>query len=322
MEDLSFYVALESKENKISDINMAKIKKIEVELNETQIPFTNEYIDIYLFSDNKQECITYINNLDEDIQKYFQIKQIGSNLSYTAFIDILGFSNHINNIDNIFEAEEFYEKFKLITNYIESEENDNSEIFQKNKIQYSWISDTFVIKIEYLDDTKELKKEVNIRSLLVARLSLIISSIHHYMITEFGLIVRGGISSKLSYIRNNFLIGQGIVEASKLEKDIASDPRVIFEKSIINNLDVESLNNYILKDSDDYYFINYLEMLKTMPPMIGLISKYSKISAEKMILKTISKYEKVIENGLHTENTKIQAKYKWLNNYYSNIFKG
>ena len=337
MSDIQYYVVVD-KTTEINDKDKIEIDKIEVEIQDTRLPFSNNYIDLYLISNNKKECLKYIENLDQDIQKYFDIKQVGSEIQYTAFVDILGFSNYIKtNITNDDKAEELYEKFNEIIEYLQFESKDkisveNADFFKDVTLKHSWVSDTFVVSIQYMNEVDK-KDENIIKGMMIFRLSMIIASIHHFVASQFGLIVRGGISSKYSCITNNFILGEGVVEAHKLENDIAIYPRVIFEQSIIsgeiheimtrhyrdNNLD------FISKDCDGYYFINYLAILQYIPPMIGKVWKKDiKQLGEKeyrLKLKTevIKKYQVIIESGLKISNEKVKSKYKWLNNYLERV---
>ena len=122
MNDIQYYVVLD-KTAEINKTDQAKINEIEVEIQDTRLPFSDKYVDLYLISNNKKECQEYIKNLDENIQKYFSIKQVGSEIQYTAFTDILGFSNYIASITNDDQSEELYGNFNEIVEY-DSSAND------------------------------------------------------------------------------------------------------------------------------------------------------------------------------------------------------
>ena len=170
-----------------------------------------------------------------------------------------------------------------------------------------------------------------IKGMMIFRLSMIIASIHHFIASQFGLIVRGGISSKYSCITNNFILGEGIVEAHKLENDIAIYPRVVFKQSIISNDVYEIMTrhyrdndlDFISKDCDGYYFVNYLAILQYIPPMIGKTFKIPddklKEHATKQKINIIEKYQKIVADGLKITNEKVKNKYSWLNNYLGRV---
>ncbi len=337
MNDIQYYVTV-SKNATDNKKRKKELDTVEAEITDTKLPFSDEYVDIYLISDNKKECEEYIKNLNRDIQKYFHIEQVGSEIQYTAFIDILGFSNYIKTkITNNCQAEEFYDIFNEVIDYLQYEKQDEFVIesadYLKNiKIKYSWISDTFVISIEYMNEFKEEDKNI-IKGMMIFRLSVMIASIHHFMASKFGLIARGAISSKYSCITNNFILGEGVVEASKLEKEVAIYPRVVFEQNIINSEIYELISrhycdndlNHITKDCDGYYFVNYLAMLQYLPPMIGKMFRIPddkiKENAIKQKINAIEKYRKIVTDGFKIPNEKVKAKYIWLNNYLERVLE-
>lgn len=335
MNDIKYYVLVN--QDAIADVKQREeIGKIELEFKDTKLPFSEKCIDVYLFSHDKNECEKYIENLDKKIKEFFYIKQVGAEIQYTAFLDILGFSNFIKTeITNDYEAEEFYDTFNEVVEYLQFEkqdlfQNDSADYLKYIKIKYSWISDTFVICIEYLNEIKKEDENI-IRGMMIFRLSMVIASIHHFMAIKFGFAVRGGVSSKYSCIADNFILGEGVVEAHQLEKEIAIYPRVIFEQNIVNDQIYKIVTrqyrdndlNFISKDCDDCYFVNYLAMLQQIPPMIGKMSKIPndkiKENAIKQKIDIITKYQNIATSGLKIKNEKIKKKYIWLNDYLDRV---
>jgi len=256
-------------------------------------------------------------------------------LKYTAFIDILGFSNYISNhITNDIEAKFFYESInnKLIEyfQYIKFsrdkftvDEEFNNNIF----IDYTWISDTFVITIEYSGKNKNK----NTAGIMIFILTMAISNIYHFFAKEYNLLLRGAISSKYTFINDKVLLGKGISEAAKLEKEIAIYPRVIFADDIITQDIMKSISlhhndnnlNIISKDCDGYYFINYIGALQDLPPMINISNKKNNGNSDKKIetekLEMIKTYRQIAYNGIQNKNLSIRGKYKWLQNYIERL---
>ncbi len=182
-------------------------------------------------------------------------------------------------------------------------------------VNYTWISDTFVVTIEYNGEDKDYQ----VSSMMIFILSIAIAQVHHFFAKEYGLLIRGAISSKYTFINDNILLGEGISEAYLLESKIAVNPRVIFAEDIITDKILKKLSlnysdndlNIISKDCDGYYFVNYLSVLQEIPPMIG-----SKPIISKEIL---GKYKSLIDKGLSLGDTKTRCKYKWLKEYYSKV---
>lgn len=335
MNDIQYYVVFD-KTTEIKNTDQAKIDEVKVEIRDTKLPFSEKLVDIYLISHDKNECEKYIEDLDKKIQEFFYIEQVGAKIQYTAFLDILGFSNHIKTeITNDCQAEDFYDTFNEVIDYLQFEKQDvfqidSTDYLEYIKIKHSWISDTFVISIKYMNEINDENENI-IKGMMIFRLSMVIASIHHFMASKFGFTVRGGISSKYSCITDNFILGEGVTEAHKLEKDVAIYPRVIFEQNIISDEIHKIITrqyrdndlNFISKDCDGYYFVNYLAMLQHIPPMIGRISRIPenkiKETAVEQKMKVIEKYQKVVADGLETTNEKVKAKYTWLNNYLGRV---
>jgi len=335
MNDIQYHVLVNK--DAIVDKNLKeKIDKSELNLEDAKLPFSEKVVDIYLISHNKNECEKYIKALDKKIQEFFYIEQVGAEIQYTAFLDILGFSNYIKTeITNDYQAEDFYDTFNQVIKYLQSEKQDifqceSADYLKYIKIKHSWISDTFVISIEYLNEIKE-EDENKIKGMMIFRLSMIIASIHHFMASKFGFTVRGGISSKYSCITDNFILGEGVAEAHKLEKEIAIYPRVIFEQNIVNDEIYEIITrlyrdndlNFISKDCDGYYFVNYLGMLQHIPPIIGIMFRIPDEqitqNAIQQKINVIKNYQNIVTDGLKIPNEKVKAKYVWLKNYLGKV---
>lgn len=251
-------------------------------------------------------------------------------IKYTAFLDVLGFAQYIEkNITNDEEAEEFHSNLNLITQYLEYLKNDtygslDIDFLKYIIIKYTWISDTFVLTIEYDNEGED----VIISSMMIYILSLAITSIHHFFANEYGLLIRGAISSKYTFINNNILLGAGIVEAYGLESKIATNPRVIFAEDIITDEILEKLSllhknntlNIISQDCDGYYFINYISALQDIPPMIGkpmppIPKEKLEERATQSKVEALSNYRKIIDAGLKINNPSVKSKYMWLEQY-------
>jgi len=196
-------------------------------------------------------------------------------IQYTAFLNLIDFSKHL-------QEEDYFKKFSDIHNYLEEFE------FENIYLNYLWVSDTIIINISSDD---------NIQTILIEKLSSIISFLSHYFITEHQILVQGAISSQHTYINQNLFLGKGIDEAKELASVISTYPRVIFEQSIIDDEISENIN-LVSQDFDNYYFVDYLLLDVDM-----------------------KQYEELIENGLFHTDITIKSKYMWLQQYYkSKVF--
>lgn len=250
-------------------------------------------------------------------------------IKYTAFIDVLGFSEHIENkITNDKESQEFMQDVEKVINYFKYEKNSFLNQYntpdELNGVQYdyTWISDTFVITINYNGNCTNK----HLSGVLISLLSLTISQVYHFFARKYGLLLRGAITSKYTFL------GKGIAEAAKLEKEIAIYPRVIFAEDVISDdiisyivlMHNDNNLNIVSKDFDGWYFVNYIASLQDLPPMIGEAKKsMNEIDLNEMAkldkIETIKSYSQIIDNGLKEKNLKIRSKYLWLKEYFNKV---
>ncbi|MCK9454722.1 hypothetical protein [Sulfurimonas sp.] len=251
-------------------------------------------------------------------------------IKYTAFIDVLGFSNHIENkITNDKESQEFMQDFEKVINYFKYEKisflNKYNLPDELNGIQYdyTWISDTFVITIKYNGNcTKK-----NLSGPMIYLLSLTISQVYHFFARKYGLLLRGAITSKYTFLGKNLILGKGIAEASKLEKEIAIYPRVIFAEDVISDdiisyivlMHNDNNLNIVSKDFDGWYFVNYIASLQDLPPMISIGNETNLDEAKSDQMETVKIYSQIIDKGLKEKNLKIRSKYLWLKEYFNRV---
>ncbi len=258
-------------------------------------------------------------------------------IKYTAFVDILGFSNFIKNtITNDQEAEKFShevsEQVGSFLKYSKEEDypwDDDLNFIKNIKFNYAWVSDTFVVSLEYNGNSSNNNKKNIISAMLIYILSLSIGSLCHYFIKNYKLCLRGAVTSKFTFLRENLLLGEGISEAHYLESEIAVNPRVIFSTDIITDEIFKILSleyndsdlQMISKDSDGYYFVNYLNVLKYIPPMIGKMPKMSPGKIKQQTKEDVDSFfychKEMIEEELKQKNLKVFSKFLWLKEYHN-----
>lgn len=255
-----------------------------------------------------------------------------SKIKYTAFMDILGFSDYMKkHITNDVEAEEFYTKVdNNIINYFKyikfnRDKFTTDEVFNNNIfIDYTWISDTFIITIEYDGSISSNDYKRN----MIGILAIAISDMYHFFAKEYNLMLRGAISSKYTFINAKVILGEGITEASELDKQ-AIYPRVIFADDIITDEIIKFISsnnndlNIITKDCDGYYFVNYIGTLKYNPPMINTENKtngnYSEEKIQNDKIEILTRYIEIADNGLNHPVPSVKCKYEWLKSYIKRL---
>lgn len=250
-------------------------------------------------------------------------------IKYTAFIDILGFSNQVaKNITNTIEANKFHKEIEelvvnlnFLKNNIYAKESENFDELNDLKFNYLWISDTFVLSIEHIGNITRPDKHM--QSMMIRLLSLYVSSIAYYFIENCELCIRGGVTSKFTYLEDRLLLGEGIIEAHVLEAKFAVNPRVIFATDIITKeiLELLSQNRYpiVSKDCDGFYFVDFLNALKYFPEII--INVNDNYESEKEIEQFVKDGNKLFHASLNEmiskglKDPQNMTKYMWLNEY-------
>lgn len=150
---------------------------------------------------------------------------------YIAYFDILGYKD-------FFQAtpEKATDFLSLIHNAIQRTNNHirfaNESIiasaYGKINIHVKIFSDNFLLCMETLEETVE-----PVRVLAFLK---IVSDIQRGFVTEFDLFVRGGITrGDLSY-NDDYVFGEGLIEAVSMEDTIAKYPRIIVNQKVVDGL--------------------------------------------------------------------------------------
>ena len=244
-----------------------------------------------------------------------------------AFVDILGFKEIVKN------SEKDDSKLKIILDslrFIKSKEKpsewdlkliDIEEDAQKkgvNKFDISkktcctCFSDSIVISI------KIEKNNINeLVSTLVANLSFIGAKL---MIE--GILLRGGITfGNLIHTEDGLIMGQALIDAYKLESNVAKYPRILLSKKLLGKL------NYPLATKRDRYpYHQYINRFKDgcvgFHQMIYFQVIQSCIEMKESTLKEeLRKIKLTILNGLDSnfEHPDIYRKFNWLKDQYNEL---
>lgn len=260
---------------------------------------------------------------------------------YIAFMDILGFSKIIENDDNpkrIFEAIEdaIKEQKELKKEYLDSD------------LKITWFSDSIVI-------SKSGQDIYNLQFLLS-----VIISIQRKLLLQ-GILLRGGVAKGECYHSEKNVYGKSMIEAYKLESKKAITPRIIISEDIIKEIDksieeenkeieenynyqmrhadrdyapiisksyIESIpvgeeikNNIIKKDTDNTYFINYLQESLSVCVCKNNGEIYKKEMYEDFYKEILCKVRDIISCGLKSGEMHVTLKYIWLKDYYNNTIR-
>lgn len=165
---------------------------------------------------------------------------------WTLFIDMLGYREVNGSISSDKDAEDFIgfmEANKNILDFSNREEvkeryeKDDFNLYEYYDVDSCFVSDSIIITFKPKEVEKLTNEELkfmhsaNALFIICMRLQTIIFN----CFTEKGIFLRGGISSKCSYIKDNFAVGEGLIEAYLAESSIAKSPRIVLHPNIEEN---------------------------------------------------------------------------------------
>jgi hypothetical protein len=135
------------------------------------------------------------------------------------------------------------------------------------------------------------------------------------MMTLHGFFVRGAISIGDLYMDDIVIYGAGLIEAYEGERKLARDPRIILTQSARDAVkkhlkyygDAEKAPkvNYLYKDSDGQWFLNYLDII--MPETDVIYEEKIQSHKERIVQKLNAYPNKPV----------IWSKYSWAANYHN-----
>lgn len=224
-----------------------------------------------------------------------------------AFLDILGFKDMVAG-DARKSATELCQIQAMITKRIDMNPSHIMQIIGNWGVindlgRYSTtFSDSAIISRSIKHDFRELRD-----------LILNLCWLQQCLIEEHGVLLRGGITigSAVHTSNGEFLFGEAINNAVDLEKK-AKSPRIILSEDTIqlckaadtllpadsiDRMENDLKSNILKKDTDDYWYIDYL---------------FSPQNPEKYF----QAVQKMIIDGLNNTDECIKAKYEWLNEKY------
>ena len=245
-----------------------------------------------------------------------------------VFIDILGFREIIKKADKnpdqvswIYDVMEFLKTLEKPdgwkTDFVEIEESaqhkgvENFEI--KESIQCTMFSDSILVSVKV---SPEQLNEAT--STLISNLAYVGS-----ILIQADIFWRGGMTyGNLIHTSNGIAIGQGLIDAYKLESNEAKFPRIVLTKKILDKL------NYPLNSkSDRYPFHQYL--YRHEDGLVGfhqltyfeVVKDYVDGNTESYI-NSLKRAKWAIINGLddNFESAVTFEKYTWLKDRYNRLY--
>lgn len=204
---------------------------------------------------------------------------------YICYFDILGYKDFLDK--NPDEHKNFLMEVLMSDASIESIlRNTNTEI----ELKYRAYSDNFIIFFPKFSASKYEALRL---------LSIIVRKIQIKLLMEFSMIIRGGITCGEFFANDKILFGTGLIKAYDMENSIAQYPRVVIDNEFFKDeLQELEFKNFIKKDNDEQYYVNYFYDENALKLIKGkcekLIDKHGKYDLRIKDPKRIYQQEKTI----------------------------
>lgn len=274
-------------------------------------------------------------------------------IQWTLFIDMLGYRAINGEIKSDKDALDFVSFMDENKSIFESQDN---ELIQKSYFNESFnLYDFYDIKKAFVSDSvivtyfpkKDLEPDqekmlffhsANAIFIITMRLQTFI-----YNCLLKGIFLRGGISNKYCYIKDEFVVGEGVIEAYQAESEDAKYPRIVFSKSVFENkkllsaykmLDKGMYNEsgLLTQDSDGIFYINYLNYAITslnvnLPPKTRHSYESSPFykKQQEFTLAFIHNHQNMIKRKIkeskNNNDNRVLSKYLWLKEYHNTTVK-
>lgn len=159
-----------------------------------------------------------------------------------AFIDLLGFSAMVQHDCESPDGEQRYIE-SLYAIHLKTKELKKTI----SGLQITQFSDSVVLAIPYNQENYIKVVEV--------------ISNYQFELLNSGILCRGGVSYGKHFSTEDFLFSNGMIDAYQIESTIASTPRVIVSKELIDLVypsSYLSTGDHLILENDGLYFISYL----------------------------------------------------------------
>lgn len=201
-----------------------------------------------------------------------------------AFIDLLGFSSMVTHDCETPNGEQ-----KYIESLYDCHMETRGLKVEYPDLQLIQFSDSVVFALPYSIDN------------YISILSMI--SDYQYNLLKKGILCRGGVSYGKHFFTEDFLFSNGMIEAYRLESQVALSPRVVISHDLFElvkpKLEAQGAHAPLLFEQDGLWFIHYLS---------------GRDSSE-----TWGAISSVIPPELSTSSS-IRSKQIWLIDYYNHCF--
>lgn len=196
--------------------------------------------------------------LSKNPKDYFRKVLIDTEPRIVCFLDILGFSNIIDEYETNYYSsslQDLQESFALtIETLLNNKTLSGTDVMKY--LEYQTFSDNVCISVPYFNNERDFLHNFNI-------IINFVRGFQEIMMTK-GFFLRGGISTGSYYTDDKIIFSKGLVNAYKLESKKAIYPRVIIDKNIVELIHKISLDNLkrnglfqaLIIDWENNYFLN------------------------------------------------------------------
>jgi len=224
---------------------------------------------------------------------------------YVAFIDMLGFSEHIKN--SIRDRALFRTLRGVLSSRVLTVDCNSPD-----SITAYHFSDSIVISTKY--DSQGF--EDLIRSVRLCCYDLFL----------YRILTRGGITKGKICEDGRAVFGPSLIRAYNIEKDIAQYPRIVMDSCVYREMSRSSFkkNKAFRKDFDGLYHLDILELGPVLEGNIDFDVGYGKppliASDKEQWLQIIKQF---IEEGIerHQDKTSVAKKYVWMAKYFNSFLR-
>ncbi|WP_323897864.1 hypothetical protein [Aeromonas allosaccharophila] len=203
-------------------------------------------------------------------------------LQWTLFIDMLGYrdiNGSINSEESAKEFVSFMEENKALFDYqnddcfVERYKNNSQfDLYVFYEVKHAFVSDSLIITFY----PKEVESLVNVDKMYMHSanalfiITMRLQAFIYNCFSQKGVFLRGGVSNKYCYVKDNFAVGEGLIDSYLVESKIARYPRIALSQDTSSNKKLmEKIrflskvmyndNQLVAKDPvDNVYYLDYL----------------------------------------------------------------
>jgi hypothetical protein len=224
---------------------------------------------------------------------------------YVAFIDILGFSEHV---EKSIRDRDLFSTLRAILSSRAITANSK----RPDEVRSYQFSDSIVIST--INDTEGLKEIIESVRLTCYRL------LHDWILT------RGGITKGKLYEDGKAVFGPGFIRAYHIEKGIAVYPRILMDRCIYREVKKISYDkSHFRRDYDARYHLDILKLGPFLESNLGDVpvgnnKTQNIVNTKEEWLNNIKQF---IEEGLGKQkaNKSIFKKYAWMAMYFNSFLR-